>query len=234
MGLGEISTAKNHEGISELAEAIRDEVVTASQISATLNPILKELAGLNEYDLSQTLVAANPADFMATTLLRSETLGLRLHIHALGASDSDFHAHKGHVRSHLISGGMVNSEVTPTIHSQYDPRGSFDVWQCGSPGGKHTQQKTELTASIDLDAALDTVLAEGDSFMIEPGDYHKIAAGDDPNEPTMSLCLFEFNDTRLAEPYILTQRTNPTVQNRMATPAFARVALAKITENIVD
>jgi hypothetical protein len=198
-----------------------------------LTPAVRELYDLDEADFGRAWTAGNPADFLAATLYRDTRYVLRLHVHAPGAADCDLHTHKGIVRSTVINGAMRHEQAAP-VFGTAPAVGGLDVWQCGSPHGRHVMARTLLTATVDPSAVRVDELRAGTGFRIDPGQYHRIAAGDDPGEPTVSLCLFEINDTCRAEPYVLTNRPTPTVAARAMTPGYARTALRRVLDRGLD
>jgi len=172
--------------------------------------------------------AGAPADFLAASLYVSDRYHLRLHAHAVGATDSDLHTHKGAVYSTVLSGALANTAAVPTIG---DGGRGLDVWQCGCRAdGTPVQARTGLHAVIDPDTITTTRLAAGDMFTVAPGDYHRLAVSSDPGEATVTLCLFERLDLHTPDAYVLTNRPSPVLADRDMTVTAARAALRRVLD----
>ena len=217
--------------VAEVIAADRQELLGGAL--AALTPAVRALYDLDEPGFVRAWTAGNPADFLAATLLRSSRYVLRLHVHAPGAADCDLHTHKGIVRSALISGTMRHELNVPVFGTRPAAAG-LDVWQCGSPRGEHVMAKTPLVAVVDPAAATIDELVAGDGLRVDPGRYHRIAAGSDPGDPAVSVCLFEIDDQGRPEPYVLTSRPAPAVADREMTPRFARTALRRVLDRGLD
>jgi hypothetical protein len=193
-----------------------------------LGPVLRDL-----YDQGETMWQAGaPADFLAATLLASSRYHLRLHAHAVGATDSDLHTHKGAVYSTVLSGALTNTTATPTIRP--DGQG-LDVWQCAClADGTPTQARVSgLTAVVDPDTTTTTPLRAGQGFTVASGDYHRLAISPDPAEPTVTLCLFERFDPDAPDAFVLTDRSTPVLARRDMTAAAARAALRRLLDTAI-
>jgi hypothetical protein len=180
------------------------------------------------YDRGETVWSAGaPADFLAATLYASPRYYLRLHAHAVGATDSDLHTHKGTVYSTVLSGLLSNTAATPIIGLG---RG-LDVWQCSCrPDGTPIQARTGLHAQIDPDTTTVTELGVGGMFTVTPGHYHRLAVSPDPSEPTVTLCLFERLDPHAADAFVVTGRPTPILAARDMTVTAARAALRRVLD----
>jgi hypothetical protein len=175
--------------------------------------------------------AGAPADFLAATVYTSRRYYLRVHAHAPGANDSELHTHKGAVYSVLLSGALTNTAAAPTIVR--DGPG-LNVWQCAClPDGTPTQCRTGLTAVIDPDTVTTTALRTGEMFTVAPGDYHRLVISPDPQQNTLTLCLFEQLDPNAPNAFVLTNRPAPTLARRDMTTTAARAALRQLLDTAI-
>ena len=228
------ASPSNPAGPRSIAQIIAGADPTRMRLAlAGLTPAVKAIYDRDTHGFAAAWTVGNPADFLATTLYRDTRHVLRLHVHAPGAADCDLHTHKGIVRSTVLNGSMHHERAHPRISDTRTP-GGLDVWQCGSPQGRHVMAKTHLSATIDPTMTQVVRLQPGAGFRLDPGQYHRVAASDDPHEPTVSLCLFEIDDTHRPEPYVLTNRPTPTVAERAMTPDYARTALRRILDRGLD